>query len=173
MVEEYVEKMIDMKIIEPVSSNWASPIVLVKKPDGSERFFVDYWKVYEVTIKDSFPMPSVESKMNKLYGCKLFSSVDCTSVYWQIKLSEKGKQITAFVCHKGSFAFNVMPFGLCNAGQRSSAGTKKNSWATIYAVEKFRYYLYGKEFVIITDNNPLTYLENLTLKKNLRCRHLG
>jgi hypothetical protein len=116
VVKECIDKMLKMNVIEPIASNWASPIVLVKKPDGSERFCVDFRKVNDITVKDCFPMPSIESKLNKLHGCKFFSSVDCTSGYWQIKMSERAKQITSFVCSRGSFCFNVMPFGLCNAG---------------------------------------------------------
>lgn len=89
--------------------------MLVKKPDGSERFCVDYRKVNASTVKDCFPMPSIESKMNKLHGCRFFTLLDCTSGFWQIKLSERAKQIYAFICHKGLFTFRVMPFGLCNA----------------------------------------------------------
>lgn len=116
IVNESVQKMLQFGIIEPTDSDWASPIVLVKKPDGSERFCVDYRKLNAVTIKDCFPMPSIESKLNKLHGCKFFTSLDCTSGYWQISLSERAKKLVAFVCNKGLFQFNYMPFGLCNAG---------------------------------------------------------
>jgi len=116
VVKDCVEKMLKMNIIEPSNSNWASPIVLVKKPDGSERFCVDYRKLNNVTLKDSFPMPNIENRLNKLHGSKFFKSFDCTSGYWQIKLSDKAKQITSFICSLGLFSFKVMPFGLCNAG---------------------------------------------------------
>ena len=116
VVNECLNKMSKMKIIEPSDSDWASPIVLVKKPDGSERFCVDYRKLNAITIKDSFPMPSVESKLNKLQGCTIFTSLDCTSGYWQIKLWERAKQLATFICNKGLYSFNFMPFGLCNAG---------------------------------------------------------
>jgi hypothetical protein len=116
VVKECVEKILKMDIIEPSNSNWASPIVLVKKPDGSERFCVDYRKVNAVTIKDSFPMPNIENRLNKLHGSRFFTSLDCISGYWQIKLTERAKLISAFICSLGLFSFKVMPFGLCNAG---------------------------------------------------------
>jgi hypothetical protein len=71
-----------MGIIEPSDSDWSSPIVLVKKSDGSERFCFDYRKLNNITIKDKYPMPSIESKLNKLYGTKYFTSLDCISGYW-------------------------------------------------------------------------------------------
>jgi hypothetical protein len=76
--------MLKMNIIEASDSDWATPIVLVRKPDGSERFCVDYRKLNAVNIKDSYPMPHVESKLNKLHGCQFFTSPDCISGYWQI-----------------------------------------------------------------------------------------
>jgi hypothetical protein len=116
VVNDCIDKMMKMGVIESSNSEWASPIVLVKKPDGSERFCVDYRKVNNVTIKDSFPMPNIESKLNKLYGSTLFTSLDCTSGYWQIRMSKDAKDITSFICSRGLFRFNVMPFGLSNAG---------------------------------------------------------
>lgn len=116
VVKNSINKMLKMSVIEESNSCWSSPIVLVKKADGSERFCVDYRKLNERTIKDNYPMPSVQSKINKLSGCKLFTSLDCTSGYWQIKLTERAKQLAAFICNQGLFQFNCMPFGLCNAG---------------------------------------------------------
>ena len=101
VVKECVAKMLKIVIIEETNGKWASPIVLVKKAGGSKRFCVDYRKVNAITIKDSFPMPSVESQLNKLNGWKLFTFLYFTSGYWQIKLSAREKQISLFICHLG------------------------------------------------------------------------
>ena len=116
VINESIQKMLEMKVVEHSDSDWSSPNFLVKKSDGSERFCVDYRKLNDVTIKDRFPMPSIESKLNKLYGCKFFTSLDCTSGYRQISVSERAKQLIAFASTQGLFTFNYMPFGLCNAG---------------------------------------------------------
>ena len=79
VLDECVAKMIKMGLIVETNGEWASPIVLVKKADESERFGEDYSKVNAITINVSFPMPSVESKLNKLNGCKLLCLLDCTS----------------------------------------------------------------------------------------------
>ncbi len=92
IIEESLEKMLKMGIIEPSDSDWSSPIVLVKKSDGSERFCFDYRKLNNITIKDKYPMPSIESKLNKLYGSKYFTSLDCISGYWQIEVSDRAKK---------------------------------------------------------------------------------
>jgi hypothetical protein len=78
VIDKAIEPMLKMGVIEPSERDWASPIVLVKKHDVSERFCVDYRKVNEITIKDSFLMPSIESKLNKVHGCQFFTSLDST-----------------------------------------------------------------------------------------------
>jgi hypothetical protein len=117
IVDELIDRMLRSGVISPGASPYASPIVLVAKGDsGSYRLCTDYRKINEITVKDAIPMPVIEQKLNRLHGCKFFSSVDCTSGYWQIRMSERAKQISAFVCSRGQFIMNTMPFGLCNAG---------------------------------------------------------
>jgi hypothetical protein len=61
-------------------------------------------------------MPNIEQILNRLYGSKFFTLLDCISGYFQIQLTERDKQLSAFICYKGLFAFKVMPFRICNAG---------------------------------------------------------
>ena len=81
IINECIDNMLKLKVIEPSKSEWASPIVLVKKPDESERFCVDYRKVNAETVKDCYPMLTVEDKLNKLHGSKYFTKLDCLSGY--------------------------------------------------------------------------------------------
>ena len=115
IIKTEVDKMIDLGVVEPSESPWTSPVVLVKKKDGSLRFCVDYRQLNRATEKDSYPLPNIEDTFNALTGAQYFSSLDLASGYWQVELEEKAKAKTAFATREGLFQFTVMPFGLCNA----------------------------------------------------------
>lgn len=115
-VNKEVEKMLADDIIEPSNSPWASPIVLVKKPDGSYRFCVNYKKLNEVSLPDAYPLPFISSTLDKLREAKYLSTIDIKSAYWQIPVAKESRPLTAFVVPtRGLFQFKRMPFGLHNA----------------------------------------------------------
>ena len=114
-VKEELEKMLSKGIIEPSNSAWASPIVLVRKRDGSIRFCIDYRKLNEVTKKDAYPLPRIEDNLDALAGSRLFSTLDLASGYWQVEMDPAHKDKTSFCTKYGLYQFKVMPFGLCNA----------------------------------------------------------
>jgi RNase H-like domain found in reverse transcriptase/Reverse transcriptase (RNA-dependent DNA polymerase)/Integrase zinc binding domain/Integrase core domain/Chromo (CHRromatin Organisation MOdifier) domain len=110
-----VNRMLEMGVIEESSSEWASPVVLVPKPDGSLRFCVDYRKLNAVTEKDVYPLPRIDDCLDSLGEAKVFSTLDANSGYWQIRVDPKDREKTSFICHAGTFQFRRMPFGLVNA----------------------------------------------------------
>lgn len=120
LVQEQIDKELDemlrLGIVEPSSSPWSSPILLVKKKDGKFRFCVDYRKLNSVTVRDSYPLPQVSDILDKLRNAKYISSLDVKSAYWQVPVAESSRQYTAFtVPNRGLFQFRRMPFGLHNA----------------------------------------------------------
>ena len=115
IIQTEVDKMLSAGVIAPSESPWASPVVIVRKKDGSVRFCVDYRRLNAVTVKDAYPLPNIEDAVNTLSGAQYFCTLDLASGYWQVELSEEAKQKTAFVTREGLFQFNVMPFGLSNA----------------------------------------------------------
>jgi hypothetical protein len=118
VIKEEIDKMLDKKIVEKSSSPWSSPIVLVKKPNGSWRFCVDYRRLNSVTRKNSFPLPNLEDSLAFGLGFNnpvIFSCMDLASGFWQIPLSSDAKAKTCFCSPDGLYQFRKMPFGLCNA----------------------------------------------------------
>ncbi|GBM71467.1 Retrovirus-related Pol polyprotein from transposon 297 [Araneus ventricosus] len=113
--DNLVKEMVDNGIIEESSGPWASPIVLVKKKDGSTRFCVDYRKLNEITKKDSYPLPRIDDTLDALNGSQWFTTLDLKSGYWQIEIRPEDREKTAFTTGQGLWQFKVMPFGLCNA----------------------------------------------------------
>ena len=113
--EQEIQNMLNRGIIEPSSSPWSSPIVLVRKKDGSLRFCIDYRKLNSVTKKDSYPLPRIDDSLDALGNAKWFSTLDLSSSYWQVKMHPDHKEKTAFVTTSGLYHFNVLSFGLTNA----------------------------------------------------------
>ncbi len=97
------------------SGPWCSPIVLVRKKDGTIRFCVDYRKLNDVTHKDLYPLPRIDDILEALRGAKYFCSIDLASGYWQIKVADKDREKTAIGSHLGLYKFLCMPFGLTGA----------------------------------------------------------
>ena len=114
-VRDEVKTMLSLGVIEPSESPIASPIVLVKKPDGTNRFCVDYRKLNKVTIFDAEPIPDQDELFTKVAHAKFFTKIDLSKGYWQVPMSPESKQLTAFLTPNGLFQFTVMPFGLVNA----------------------------------------------------------
>ncbi|KAG1114109.1 hypothetical protein G6F61_010372 [Rhizopus arrhizus] len=114
-IDSLLDEMLQQGIIQPSNSPWASPVVLVKKHDGSPRFCVDYRRLNGVTRKDVYPLPRIDDTIHSLGNAKIFSTLDLTSSYWQIELDEQAKPKSAFICRSGLYEFIRMPFGLTNA----------------------------------------------------------
>ncbi|KAL5471615.1 hypothetical protein EMCRGX_G029750 [Ephydatia muelleri] len=96
-VREILEDMLGREIIEPSKSAWSSPVVLVKKKDGSTRFCVDFRKLNGVTRKDAQPLPRIDDTLDTLGQACLFSTLDLASGYWQVQVDPKDQEKTAFV----------------------------------------------------------------------------
>lgn len=114
-VRAHINQLLETQVTRESCSPYASPIVLVKKKDGSLRMCVDYRQLNTKTRKDAFPLPRIEESLGVLTGARWFSTLDLTSGYNQVPVMEGDKYKTAFCTPFGLFEWNRMPFGLCNA----------------------------------------------------------
>ena len=114
-VARQLREMQENDVISPSSSPWASPVVLVRKKDGTLRFCIDYRELNSVTKADTFPLPRIDDLLDQLNRAKYFSTLDLAAGYWQVQVHPQSREKTAFVTHQGLYQFNVMPFGLRNA----------------------------------------------------------
>ena len=114
-IQEEVQKMLAANVIRPSKSPWSSPVVMIRKKDGSVRFCVNYKAINAVTPQDQFPLPRIDDILDRLAGSVWFSCLDLKSGYWQVKVHENSIPITAFTTPDGHFEFLRLPFSLRNA----------------------------------------------------------
>ena len=115
IIADQFNKILKVKVIEPIHSAWASPVVIVPKKNGKARFCVDYRRLNNITKKDAYPLPRTEDCLDSLGDAKVFTSLDCTVGYWQVPLRPADREKTAFATHSGIYHWLSMPFGLTNA----------------------------------------------------------
>ena len=115
MVEVELNRMLALGVLEPSTSAWASPLVLIPKKDGTARFCIDYRRLNQATKKDAYPLPRIDDTLELMRGSVCFCTLDLASGYWQLELAAADREKTAVITHKGLFQFTVLPFGLCNA----------------------------------------------------------
>ena len=114
-IKSQVNQLLEDGLIEKANSPWSFPVVVVKKPDGSFRFCVDYSKLTKSTIKDTYPLPRIDDTLDYLSNAKYFTVVDASSGFWQIPIAEEDKEKLAFCTTFGTYQWKVMPFGFTNA----------------------------------------------------------
>ena len=111
---EEIHKLVKQGIIEESTSPWSSPIVLVRKKDGSVRFCIDFRKLNNITTKDAFPMPRIDDIFDHLSQAEYYTTIDFKSGYFQVGLDPKDCPKTAFSTRDQHYQFTVLPQGVTN-----------------------------------------------------------
>ena len=113
--DEILDEMLETAVIEPSNSSCASPVCLVEKKDGTFRFCIDYRRVNAVSKKDAYPIPDIQDALDNLRGSRYFATIDLLSGFWQLGMTDRAKERSAFCTRRGLFQFTRMPFGLSGA----------------------------------------------------------
>ena len=114
-VQCQLDEMLDHGVIEHSTSEWASPLVPVKKKDSTLRLCVDYRRLNSVSRVDPYPMPRVDDLIDRVGGAPFITTLDLTKGYWQVPVAKEDREKTAFTTPFGLFQFRQMPFGLQGA----------------------------------------------------------
>lgn len=115
IIKKFIEDGLKDKTIEPSTSPWSAPLLLVPKKDGKTRVCVDFRALNRVTRRNAYPLPRIDDSYQTLAGARFFTTLDLKSGYWQVRLHPDAVEKTAFTCRYGHYQFRVMPFGLTNA----------------------------------------------------------
>ena len=111
-LREEIQYLLDNDFIEPSQSDWSSPCILVPKPDGTFRMCTEYRKVNSVTKTDSFPVRRMDDCIDNIGQAKYVTKFDLLKGFRQIPLTDRAKEISAFVTPDGLYQYKVMPFGM-------------------------------------------------------------
>ena len=115
-IDTEINWLLSKHYIQPSTSPWSSPMVTVRKPDGTARLCVNFKKkINAVTRQQPFYMPKVEEVLEGVGKATFISKLDLSKGYYQIKMKDSDVPKTAFICHRGKFEFLRMPFGVRNA----------------------------------------------------------
>ena len=114
-VDKQIAVWLEEGIVQPSHSDYASPIVLVKKKNGSTRICVDYRQLNRKIIKDRYPLPLIEDELDSLQGATIFSTLDLKNGFFHVPVEAASRKYTAFVVPNGHYEFLKVPFGLCNS----------------------------------------------------------
>jgi len=155
--KDHLDKLLRNGTVVSSQSEWAAPVVLVRKKDNGIRWCIDYRKINTITSKDSYPLPNIEECLDTLAGSSLFSTLDLQSGYHQIEVAPEDQCKTAFITRYGLFEYTRMPFGLCGA-----PGTFQQAMELVLRGLQWEMVLIYLDDVIIASSNFQAHITHLT-----------
>ncbi|XP_076059649.1 uncharacterized protein LOC143036286 [Oratosquilla oratoria] len=115
IIRKEIDYMLAHGLITPAQSEWSSPVILVPKADGTQRFCVDFRRVNAVTKRDSYPLPRLEECIDRVGGAHFITKLDLLRGYWQVPMTPRAQSISCFAALGKTYQCKVMPFGMTNA----------------------------------------------------------
>nr|GEX92756.1 putative reverse transcriptase domain-containing protein [Tanacetum cinerariifolium] len=109
-----LQELADRGFIRLSTSPWGAPVLFVKKKDGYFRMCIDYRELNKLTVKNRYPLPRIDDLLDQLQGSSVYSKIDLTSDYHQLRVKDEDIPKTAFGTRYGHYEFQVMPFSLTN-----------------------------------------------------------
>ncbi|KAL2226893.1 UNVERIFIED_CONTAM: Retrovirus-related Pol polyprotein from transposon [Sesamum indicum] len=117
IIRKEVDKLLQAGYVAKIQyTDWLSNVVLVPKSSGKWRMCVDFTDLNKACPKDPYPLPRIDVMVDSTAGYEMFSMMDAYQGYHQIHMAEEDRDKTSFITEKGIFCYNMMPFGLKNAG---------------------------------------------------------
>ena len=165
-IRKQLESLLKLNLIELSHAPYTNQLLFVPKPDGSWRMCIDFRQLNACTRLNKYPLPRIDTMLDHLRGAKLFSSIDLTSGYWQIKLREEDKPLTSFQTPYGLYQFKVMPFGLVNA-----PATFQALMNSIFSPYLYRFIMVYLDDILVFSRTPEEHEQHLrvvfeTLRKH-------
>ncbi|GFS56454.1 retrovirus-related Pol polyprotein from transposon 297 [Trichonephila clavipes] len=115
ILKQEIDKLLAEGIIEECESPYASPVVLIPKPNGTFRLCIDYKKLNEITVAETYPLPRMDDLLHQAKLTPFMSTLDLRAGYHQVKVHVEDQDKTAFVCPFGTYRYLRMPYGVRNA----------------------------------------------------------
>jgi hypothetical protein len=115
ILKKELDEMLKHNIIEPTTSPWAAPVLMVKKKNGEWRPCVDFRKLNQVAKTSAYPLPKIQDIFTHLHRKRYFTALDMVKGFWQIPLDDASRDKTGFTTHFGQYRFNRLPFGLATS----------------------------------------------------------
>ncbi|GFW77419.1 retrovirus-related Pol polyprotein from transposon 17.6 [Trichonephila clavipes] len=112
ILKQEIDRLLSEGIIEECESPYASPVVLIPKPNGTFRLCIDYRKLNEITVSDTYPLPRMDDLLHQAKLTPFMSTLDLRAGYHQVKVHVEDQDKTAFVCPFGTYSFLRMPYGI-------------------------------------------------------------
>lgn len=144
-VEQQISEWLDNGIIRKSTSDFSSPIVLVKKKNNSFRLCVDYRRLNSKTFKQRFPLPVIDDVIDQLHSASVFTTLDLKNAFLHVDVDEQSQKYTSFVTHTGQYEFLKMPYGLSNSPL------------------VFQRYIYNIFRDLINDNTLIIYMDDIII----------